>query len=561
MPNPNHPVAYLSLEIGLDPALPTYSGGLGVLAGDTIRAAADLELPFAAVTLLYRAGYFTQTIDASGMQHESPTDWNPEELLEEMPQRVYVPIEGRTVSVRAFRRMVRGVTGGHVPVYFLDTDLPENDPRDRAITRSLYAGDQDHRVRQAAVLGIAGRRMLRAATHDCVTFHLNEGHGFLVTIELMSEFLARHGLMEVTPAAIEYVRRQCVFTTHTPIEAGHDKFDINRVRAIVGDHPLFARPDLTGGEGTLNTTVLALNLSRYANGVARKHGEVSRAMFPGYHIDSVTNGVHAATWMGTAMAQVMDRHLPQWRRSTSDLRLAGGIPIAELHQAHTHQKHAMIDAVNNAGPTATVSPDPFTIVFARRSTAYKRPHLVFHDPARLRAIAERSGGLQIIFGGKAHPHDGRGKELLQRVVDIGKSLGDAVRVAVVPNYGMALAKHLVAGADLWLNTPEPPLEASGTSGMKAALNGVPSLSTADGWWLEGAVEGVTGWTIQGEGTGDALVAAHAASLYDTLERDILPAHADPERWGGIMRSAISINGSYFTTQRMVRDYVMRAYLD
>lgn len=560
MPNPNHVIAYLSLEIGLAKEIPTYSGGLGVLAGDTIRAAADLGLPYAAVTLLYRKGYFTQSFDREGMQQESATEWKPEELMEEMPQRAYVPIEGRTVYVRAYRYWVNGATGHRVPVYFLDTDLPENAPQDREITHALYAGDTDHRIKQASVLGIAGRRMLRAMTHDCTTFHMNEGHGFLLTIELMSEFLSRWQQTEVTPAAIEHVREQCVFTTHTPIPAGHDKFDIARVRAIVGDHPLFNRPDLYGSGKTLNTTVLALNLSRYANGVARRHGEVSREMFPGYTIDSVTNGVHAATWTGPHMARLFDEHIPGWRAASSDLRLAIGIPVEQIRRAHQEAKRDMIAHVNERAG-ASLADDVFTIAFARRSTAYKRPELLFTDVERLKSISAQHGPIQLIFAGKAHPHDFQGKEILQHIARARDALEGSIRITVVPNYDIGLAAKLVAGSDIWLNTPLPPMEASGTSGMKAAMNGVPSLSTLDGWWIEGCSDGITGWAIEGEApNADALLRLHATSVYDKLERAILPAYRDQEQWGGIMRNAIALNGSYFTTQRMVRDYIARAYL-
>jgi len=561
MPNPNRTIAYLSLEIGLDAALPTYSGGLGVLAGDTVRAAADLGLPFAAVTLLYREGYFTQSFDEHGMQVESPTPWDPDALLEELPHRVYVPIEGRMVYVRAYRRMVEGATGHRVPVYFLDTDLPENAEQDRSITHALYAGDTDHRIKQAAVLGIAGRRMLRAVTHDCVVFHLNEGHGFLLTLELMSEYLSRYETFEVTPGAVEYVKRQCVFTTHTPVEAGHDRFDIGRVRAIVGEHPLLHRPDLYGSKNTLNTTVLALNLSRYANGVALKHGEVSRLMFPGHPIDAITNGVHAATWTGPHMAALFDRYLPGWRIRSSELRNAERIPLDEVRAAHGAAKHNFVMLVNRTAGTS-LEPDAFTICFARRATAYKRPELLFTDPPRLDTLAEKYGPIQLVFAGKAHPHDGRGKEILKLIRDSAKKLNGRVHLALVPNYDIASASLCVAGADLWLNNPTPPMEASGTSGMKAALNGVPSLSTLDGWWIEGCVEGVTGWAIEGNDADPGRLAAmHANSMYTQLEHAILPLYRDdPDGWARVMRSSIALNGSYFSTQRMVRDYVLRAYL-
>lgn len=559
MPNRNNTIAYFSMEIGIDPAIPTYSGGLGVLAGDTIRAAADMNLPFAAVTLLYREGFFRQEIDAQGRQVERPVTWRPEDRLQEMPQRVHVPIEGRNVYVRCYRLMVQGVTGGHVPVYFLDTDLPENAAEDRKITAALYAGDTDHRLKQETVLGIGGRRMLRAVTHDVACFHMNEGHAFLVIVELLSEYLARHDQASIDSACAQYARERCVFTTHTPIPAGHDRFNIQRVRAIVGDHPLFHRPDLYGQGDTLNTTVLALNFTRFANGVARKHAEVSREMFPGYRIAPITNGVHAATWVSPAFARLYDRMTPQWREWNADLRMVAGIAEREILAAHGGAKRGLIEHINGA-MGSRLDPEVFTIAFARRATAYKRPALILSDVERLVRITRGAGPVQLIYAGKAHPHDGRGKEIIAEVVRASKELAGKVEIVFVPNYDIELAKKYVAGADLWLNNPEPPLEASGTSGMKAALNGVPSLSTLDGWWIEGCAEGVTGWAIEGGGSGEEMARAHASSMYDKLERDIVPLfYRNREGYAKVMRRCVALNGSYFTTERMMREYALRAY--
>ncbi|MBX3365398.1 MAG: alpha-glucan family phosphorylase [Phycisphaeraceae bacterium] len=559
MPNRNNTIAYFSMEIGLESSIPTYSGGLGVLAGDTIRAAADLGLPFAAVTLLYREGYFRQKIDERGRQIEEPVAWRPEERLEEMPQRVHVPLEGRNVYVRCFRLMVTGHGGAKVPIYFLDTDVAENDPRDRMITHALYAGDTDHRIRQEAILGIGGRRMLRAVTHDVTCFHMNEGHAFLVIIELLSEYLARHDQMHVDSACAAYARERCVFTTHTPIPAGHDRFNIHRVRDIVGDHPVFHRPDLYGDGETLNTTVLALNFTRFANGVARRHAEVSREMFPGYAIAPITNGVHASTWVGPSFAELYDRHVPQWRQWNSDLRLIAGVNEQEILAAHAGAKQSLLGFIRDQ-MGVRLDPGVFTVAFARRATAYKRPSMILSDLARLRHITRTVGPVQVIYAGKAHPHDGRGKEIIAEIVRASRELRGEVEVVFVPNYDIELAKRYVAGADLWLNNPEPPLEASGTSGMKAALNGVPSLSTMDGWWIEGCAEGVTGWAIEGEGEGESLAHAHAQSLYDKLQHVILPLYyRDRIGYARVMRRAAALNGSYFTTERMVREYALRAY--
>lgn len=570
MPNQDQTIAYFSLEIGLESSIPTYSGGLGVLAGDTIRAAADLGLPLVAVTLLYRKGYFRQQLDADGQQTELPVAWNPDDVLEEMPQRAFVPIDGRDVMLRAYRLWIDGCTGHRVPVYLLDTDLDKNDDAARTLTHSLYAGDPDHRVRQEAVLAIGGKRMLRALTHDVAVHHMNEGHAFLVTLELLSEHLSRYQKQQIDAAAIAYARDRCVFTTHTPVPAGHDRFDVGMVRSIVGDHPLLRRPDLYGeaeagsaasaSDNVLNTTKVALNLSRFANAVAQKHGEVSREMFPGYPIAAITNGVHAATWTSPSMRELFDRAVPKWRRSNSDLRLVQGVPAEAIREAHAASKRALLAEVGRRVGRA-FDPGAFTVAFARRATAYKRPAMLLSDLDRIAWLAERVGPLQVLYAGKAHPHDGTGAGIIREIVRKGRDLEGKVEVVFCENYDIDLCRLLVAGVDLWLNNPEPPLEASGTSGMKAALNGVPSLSTLDGWWLEGWVEGVTGWAIEGEADSAAeLYAVHADSLYDKLANSIMPMYyREPERWAEVMRSCVAINGSYFTTERMVREYGLRAY--
>jgi len=570
-------IAYFSLEIGLEPAIPTYSGGLGILAGDTIRAAADLGLPYVGVTLLYRNGYFDQTFDADGRQQEGPRRWNPDEVLRELAPRVSLPIAGREVLLRAYQFDVIGVHGHRVPVYFLDSDLEENHPDDRRLTHQLYSGGHEHRIKQEAVLGIGGRRMVRAIGHDIGCFHMNEGHACLLCVELLSEYISRTGLGTLDRDMLERVRQRCVFTTHTPVPAGHDRFDIGQMKAIIGEHPLWQHPEIYGEPGAregynpaiFNTTRLALNLSKFANAVARKHGEVSRDMFPGYRIEAITNGVHAATWARKPLRDLFDRHCPEWRANNSDLRLAAGIPDEDVAAAHADAKRLMTGEVNKrlglSGGEALNDRD-FTIVFARRATAYKRPAMLLSDPDRLAAIAQKHGPIQVIYGGKAHPNDAAGKGIIHEIAQLRGRLNGSVKVVFVPNYEIDIAKLLVAGCDLWLNNPEPPLEASGTSGMKAALNGVPQLSTLDGWWLEGWVEGVTGWAIGEPGDSvltmpaERLYKKHAESLYSQLDTKILPLyHNDRPGWIRVMKNAIALNGSHFTTERMVRDYALRAY--
>ncbi|HXV68959.1 MAG TPA: alpha-glucan family phosphorylase [Nitrospira sp.] len=558
-------VAYFSMEIGLDPGMPTYAGGLGVLAGDTIRSAADLEIPMVAVTLLHRRGYFYQRFDEQGRQYEEPAAWPIDDFLEPVEPRTMVAIEDRTLQVRAWRYMVKGVSGFEVPVYLLDTDLIENQPWDRRLTDTLYGGDDYYRLCQEVVLGFGGHGMLRALGYgDIPRFHLNEGHAALLVLALI-EMELTSGVPDkgVTSDLVDLVRERCVFTTHTPVPAGHDQFSAELAHRVLGDRRC-GWLKACGHDRSLNMTQLALRGSRFVNGVAMKHGEVSHSLFPGYPIHSITNGVHAVTWAAPSFHALYDRHLPDWRHDPLSLRYAIGIPAREIWDAHMGAKRALIDYVNrevNVG----FDRDVLTIGFARRAAAYKRAALIFHDLDRLAGIAERYGALQIVFAGKAHPRDEGGKEMIRRVHEVQRLLKGPVRVAYLSNYDMSLARLVCAGVDVWLNTPLPPLEASGTSGMKAAVNGVPSLSVLDGWWIEGHLEGVTGWSIGDrieaclEPSG-GMDACHAQALYDKLEQQVMPCfYKDRDCFHEIMRHAIALNGGFFNTQRMMTQYLHNAY--
>lgn len=557
-------IAYFSMEIGMEATMPTYSGGLGVLAGDTVRSAADLRVPMVAVTLLYRKGYFYQRLDPSGWQREEPALWVVEDFLTELPHRVLVAIEGRDVHLRAWTRNVVGQDGEFcIPGILLDSDLPENSEDDRALTHYLYGGDARYRFCQEVVLGIGGVRMLQTLGYSGIErYHLNEGHAAFLAMELLDERLRAKGHHEASNDDIESVRSRCVFTTHTPVPAGHDKFPLELVRAVVGDIPALANPKLYESHGQLNMTYLALNLSRFANGVARRHGEVAGRMFPQFHFDAITNGVHATTWTSPVFQTLFDRHLPGWRTESFLLRAAGSLPADEVWTAHQEAKDQLIHFVNRVD-NAGMDSETFTIGFARRAATYKRAGLLFHDVEWLKRIAGEVGGLQIVFAGKAHPHDSHGKELIQSVFKLRESLFPTVRISYLENYDMELGRLTTSGVDLWLNTPQAPLEASGTSGMKAALNAVPSLSILDGWWVEGCVEGVTGWAI-GEDVGvDPAPSDHgrdASFLYTKLEHSILPLfHQDLPGFIDVMRNCIAINGAFFNTHRMMYEYVLKAY--
>ena len=552
-------VAYFSMEVGLEPSMPTYSGGLGILAGDTLRAAADLGLPMVGVTLLHRKGYFCQKLDRRGNQIEVPYDWSPEDYLEPLSARVSVMIDGRDVHLRAWRYHVRGINGHVVYVYLLDTALPENSVWDQGLTDYLYGGDQYYRLCQEAVLGVGGVAMLHALGHEPIhTYHMNEGHSALLALALLEEQAGKQGLRAVTVENIEAVRQRCVFTTHTPVPAGHDQFPMSLVRQVLGEEHAIAL-EVIGccTDGILNMTNLALYFSRYINGVSMRHEEISRTMFPNYPVRSITNGVHALTWTSSPFRELFDRHIPEWRRDNLHLRYAVGIPLQEIQAAHRRAKQSLLAEVERR-TGEHLSPSVMTIGFARRATTYKRVDLIFSDIERLRRIAQETGRIQIICGGKAHPRDEGGKALIRRIFEAAAILKDDIPVVYLEEYDMALAQYLCAGVDLWLNTPLKPYEASGTSGMKAALNGVPSLSVPDGWWIEGCVEGVTGWSI-GDGWESDPV-KEIASLYNKLEHVILVMYYERSLdYARIMRSAIALNGSFFTAQRMMLQYLYNAY--
>ncbi|MEJ2696429.1 MAG: alpha-glucan family phosphorylase [Candidatus Sulfobium sp.] len=557
-------IAYFSMEIGVHNDIPTYSGGLGVLAGDTIRSAADLELPMVAVTLLARKGYFTQDIDAAGRQMEYPSEWEPSRYMELLPQRAMVLIEKREVVIQAWQYNVRSLTGGSVPVFFLDTDLVENSAEDRDITSYLYGGDKSYRLRQEIVLGIGGVRILHEMGFEIKKYHMNEGHASFLTLELLSRF--KRPIEDVWDEKLVWdtsrVKNLCVFTTHTPVEAGHDKFPYDLVTQVMGEFiPLQVLKELAGKDH-LNMTNLALNLSRYINGVAKKHGEVSQSMFPGYQIHAITNGVHSYTWTCESFKRLYDEYLPGWANEAELFVRVGRIPDERLWDAHREAKRILIDYIRKT-TGSEFSPDVLTIGFARRTTAYKRADLLFRDLDRLERIG--SGRIQLVFAGKAHPQDEAGKKLIQNIFGYAERLRGSINIVYLKNYNMETALKIVSGVDVWLNTPLRPLEASGTSGMKAAHNGIMNFSVLDGWWIEGHIEGFTGWSIgppPNELTpGTDTDVKDVADLYDKLENIVIPLYYnDRHTWIRMMQNAIGKVAYYFNSHRMMRRYVTEAYI-
>jgi glycogen phosphorylase len=556
-------VAYFSMEMGLDSEIHTYAGGLGILAGDFLRAAADNVIPMVGVALLYRRGYFRQEISVEGKQIEHAEVWTPETHLELQEPKVKIRLEDREVWIRAWRYRIHGVTHGIVPVYFLDTDLPENNAHDRDLTDFLYGGDNYHRLCQEALLGIGGIAMLRALGVNRVhPYHMNEGHSALLTLALLEEQMGERGLSAATEKDRLAVRQRCVFTTHTPVPAGHDQFDMETVRRVLGPERCAAL-EASGCciNSTLNMTNLALTFSHYVNGVAMRHGEISQDMFPRYPIDSITNGVHSALWTAKPFAELFDTHLPGWKRDNLYLRHALSISIKQVREAHDRCKEDLLAEVEKR-TGQKLDPRVMTIGFARRMTGYKRPDLLLSDPKRLQHIAAHAGPFQVLYAGKAHPRDESGKALIQFIFRTAKTFQAPIKIVFVPDYDISLAKFLVSGTDLWLNTPQKPQEASGTSGMKAAMNGVPSLSILDGWWIEGHLEGVTGWSIGESWEGESSSGEDIEALYSKLEYIILPMfYQRPEEYAKIMRATIAHNGAFFNTQRMMLQYLKNAYFN
>jgi glycogen phosphorylase len=553
-------IAYLSMEIALRPEIHSYSGGLGILAGDTARSCADLELPVVFVTLLSRQGYLRQEIDTQGRQIEHPDPWDPARWCQPLGAKVVVDMAGREVWVRPWLYVLRNPLGYEIPVLLLDTDLDENAPEDRTLTDVLYGDGPEYRLKQEIVLGIGGVRILRALGFDIHTWHMNEGHSALLALDL----LRRHGRTMVDASAgdvlydVDSVREQCVFTTHTPVEAGQDRFGYDLVERVMPGFMPTSQLKLLAGSEALNMTRLALNLSGYINGVAKRHAETSSRMFPGHRVHAITNGVHPGTWTSPGFAGLYDTRFPDWRHDPEVLVRADQLDDADVWAAHAGAKAALLQRVRDL-TGVELDPEVATLGFARRMTGYKRPDLLFTDLDRLAAI-HRLNPIQIVLAGKAHPNDLAGKRHIERLHDHIRHLSGVIKIVFLPNYDMDLARFITSGVDVWLNTPLPPLEASGTSGMKAALNGVLNFSVPDGWWLEACIENTTGWAI-GDGSPTRTVEMDADELYRKLDTAVLPLYyGDRTRWIWMMRETISKIASYFNSQRMMRRYAAEAYI-
>lgn len=583
---PNGGVAYFSAEFGLDESLPIYSGGLGILAGDHIKAAADLNISLTGVGIFYKKGYFQQHINENGWQQQRYPDVNleasvyPVQLVKDsegQPIVIEVAIAGRAVYAKAWY-----VSLGSVTLYLLSTDVEANSEADRQLTDNLYPSNQDARISQEMLLGIGGARLLAALGIKPDVWHMNEGHSAFLAFERI-RMLSADGVSFET--ALEAVKASTVFTTHTPVPAGHDVFSIDMIDQYLGDYYWQMGADrdrilaLGQMDGAFNMTRLAVSSSAKVNGVSKLHGEVTRELFHRWmpHIpvqdipvDSVTNGVHIGTWLADGMKKLYDQHLvSDWAIRTQEVDIWASvreIPATDLWKEHKKAKSEMVQELGL--PLAAFGEEPLIIGFARRFATYKRALLIFNDLDRLaRILGDAQRPVCLIFAGKAHPADEPGKDLIRRIVELSREDRFKGRVHIVENYAMDKAKKLVQGVDVWLNTPVKPMEASGTSGQKAAMNGVLNCSVLDGWWVEG-YNGHNGWAIDGvtEGGSDYQTRQDSETLYRLLEDEIVPLYykrgerAIPTEWVNKMKESIVSLTPVYNTHRMVTDYWNRIYV-
>jgi len=480
-------IAYFVMECGVEPYIPTYSGGLGVLAGDTLQSLADLKVPSVGVTILWRKGYISQHLTAHGAQTDFPQAWDPSKYLKPLDIKIKIPINGQDIYVTAWKYDMMGINGHIVPVLFLDTNLKENQPDIRQIFDRLYLAQGKDRMLQEIIFGIGGYELLKALSYKIMVYHINESHSAFLTVGLLRDL-----------QDIEKVRDRVVFVTHTPVAAAFDKFPIEDVKTYLKDYIKDANmEDLFDHDQEFNLSWVSLKASRTVAAVSKKHKYVSESIFEGHKLEYVTNGVHHMRWVSPHHKKLYTEFIRGWEEDPSLLRQIVNVPDQIFIQAHQKAKDDLIDLVNSQ-TDASFSRDWFTIGGARRITAYKRNHIILKDIDWLIDIANDFNGLQIVFSGKAHPLDGEGKAIIKEIFDAkdyAKSKTNKLKIAFIENYDMYKAKIIISGVDIWLNTPQRPLEASGTSGMKAALNGVPNFSVLDGWWIEGCMENINGWSI------------------------------------------------------------------
>ena len=539
-------VGYFTAEIGLWSELHTYSGGLGVLAGDHVKSAADAEIPLVGVTLVYRKGYGRQHLDKDGVQTETYRDLDPAKHMQDTGMEISLPLDGGELWAKVWRAEITGVSGHVVPVYFLDTFHPKNSEKHLELGLTLYGGDDWVRIRQEYLLGVGGLRLLDKLGLEVDGLHLNEGHCTFALLEMLGKGWTR-----------EQLAKRVLFTTHTPVPAGHDRFEWDAVEEVLGDLMPSDAKQLVIDAGDpeegrrISMSHLAVALSGPVNAVSNLNAWVASSMFADHHIAPITNGVHHITWTSPMMADLFDKRLPGWREDPTKLAHAGKIPTQDLAEARDVARKVLRELVQTS-TGVRLDKNRLTIGFARRFATYKRANLVFSDIERLREIG--AGKIQFVFSGKAHPRDEGGKALIKSIFDSAKDLEEEIPVAFLEDYSMATGLAMTGGVDIWLNNPIRPMEASGTSGMKAAMNGVPNCSILDGWWPEGCEHGVNGWAI-GEADDERDDVRDAKNVLDVIENEVLPAwNEGDEKWCEIMRASIATSAR-FTGARMISDYL------
>ena len=559
-------IAYFSMEIGLENHIKNFAGGLGILAGDTLKSGADLGLDMLGITLNYSQGYFSQNLDSlTGLQIENSDAWDIAKFLQAENAEFSLEISHETVWVRVFRYDIHGQKSV-VPVYFLDTDYDKNTPENRHITSQLYIADPNLRLKQEILLGIGGVIMLQALGkfESTQKYHLNESHAAFAILALRQI---------LNQESVEKLKEKVVFTTHTPVLHGHKHYQSSYLEANLAAQYFNLIQENEKIDGDFNLTRFCLQNSIYKNAVSKKHAEVSNELFPGFGIDFITNGVHAQSWTSPATQALLDQYLAGWRADSSLFRNALEIPDEQIFETHQTNKLELLKLIQER--TGVIfDPKIFTIGFGRRVDPYKRLDLIFNDLERLKDIARKHNGLQLVFSGKAYPQTQNLEGSIAKIYSLSKQDLGLLKIVYIPNYDMEISLKMVSGADIWLNNPIKPLEASGTSGMKAAMNGVPNLSILDGWWCEGWVEDQTGWAI-GEHSGDQdnldNTASHngaeyinsrdANDLYNKLERVVLPTYfLNSSHWIEIQKQAMSLNGSHFNTERMLLEYLSKGYI-
>ena len=538
-------VGYFTAEIGLWSELHTYSGGLGVLAGDHVKSAADAGIPLVGVTLLYHQGYARQHIDAAGIQTETFPEVDMNRLLSKTDIVLELELDGKPLFAYVWMAEILGQSGHMVPVYFMDTRHPENTTQHQELSSRLYGGDDGVRIRQEYVLGVGGVQLFDHLEVELSGLHLNEGHCTFAMLELLKRGWSR-----------EQLAQRSLFTTHTPVPAGHDRFDWSLVEDVIGDLLPTDAKELVRNAGDpehgarCSMSHLAVSLSTTVNAVSKLNADVAMTMFD-QNIQPITNGVHHITWTSPVMASFFDKHLVDWRIQPESIAKAEALPTEDLMEARSKARKQLYDYVQSTTGVELFS-DRLTIGFARRFATYKRANLVFKDLERLRKIG--AGKIQFVFSGKAHPRDQGGKQLIRDIFESAHQIADEIPVAFIENYDMHTGLMMTSGVDIWLNNPIRPMEASGTSGMKAAMNGVPNCSILDGWWPEACIHGVNGWAI-GNAEDDRNDDRDAENIYNVLQHEVIPLwEQEGDGWAEMMKASIAASAG-FTGQRMIQDYL------